>query len=337
MKVVITGGTGLIGRTLCKHLAGEDHDVTILSRNTDQAHGLPAGVQVMQWDGRTSRGWEEPAEGADAIINLAGENLSAGRWTEACKREILESRLNAGRAVVEAVSRATVKPRVLVQASAVGYYGPRGEEEVTEQADPGSDFLARVCTQWEASTEPVEALGVRRVIARTGVVLSMEDGALPRMALPFRFFAGGPVGSGGQWFPWIHVEDEARAILWLIEQGMSGPYNLTAPDVATNAEFSRALGQAMGRPSAMPVPALALKALFGEMSAVLLEGQRAVPQRLLAEGFQFRYPEVEAALHNLIGSGGERSSAPKWNGYQVPRPVEVGQEAATEKRDGHSG
>jgi uncharacterized protein (TIGR01777 family) len=294
-------------------------------------------VQVVRWDGRTSAGWEKLAEGADAIINLAGENLSTGRWTEARKREIVQSRVNAGRAVVEAVSRASIKPRVVVQASAVGFYGPRGDEEVTEQAGPGDDFLARVCRQWEASTEPVEALGVRRVIARTGVVLSMEGGALPRMALPFRFFAGGQVGSGRQWFPWIHIEDEARAILWLVEHGRAGAYNLTAPDVTTNRKFSRVLGQAMGRPSAIPVPALALKALFGEMSTVLLEGQRAVPARLLAEGFQFRFPEVEGALHNLVRPGDELTSGHKRGGLQVPGSLEVGRESAMEKVDVHRG
>jgi hypothetical protein len=299
MKVIITGGSGLIGQALCRKLAGDKHQVTILSRNPDEVRGLPSGIEVERWDGRSSDGWGHRVEGADAIINLAGSNLGEGRWTEARKREIMDSRLNAGRAVVEAVSKAANKPRALIQASAVGYYGEHDNEELTEQTGPGSDFPARVCVEWEASTEPVDAMGVRRTIIRTGVVLSKRGGALPRMELPFKLFAGGPIGSGKQPFPWIHIEDEARAILWLVERGGAGPYNLAAPQVLTNAEFSKALGRAMGRPSIMPVPAFALKTLYGEMSIILLEGQRATPQRLLSEGFDFRYPEAEAALHDL--------------------------------------
>lgn len=300
MKAVITGGSGLIGQALCRKLAGDKHQVTILSRNPDKVRGLPTGIQVEKWDGRSSNGWGHLVEGADAIINLAGTNLGEGRWTEARKREIMDSRLNAGRAVVEAVSKATSKPRALIQASAVGYYGGHGNEELTEQTGPGNDFPARICVEWEVSTEPVDAMGVRRTIIRTGVVLSKRGGALPRMELPFKLFAGGPIGSGKQPFPWIHIEDEARAILWLVEHGGTGPYNLAAPHVLTNAEFSKALGRAMGRPSVMPVPAFALKALYGEMSIILLEGQRATPQRLLSEGFDFRYPEAEAALRDLF-------------------------------------
>jgi uncharacterized protein (TIGR01777 family) len=300
MKVVIPGGSGLIGQALCRKLAGDKHQVAILSRNPDKVRGLPAGIEVVKWDGRTSNGWGQLVEGADAIINLAGTNLGEGRWTEERKREILESRLNAGQAVVEAVSKAASKPRALIQASAVGYYGERDNEELTEQTGPGDDFPAHVCIQWEASTEPVDAMGVRRTIIRTGVVLSRRAGALPRMALPFKLFAGGPIGGGKQPFPWIHIEDEARAILWLVEHGGAGPYNLAAPHVLTNAEFSKVLGRAMGRPSIMPVPAFALKALYGEMSMIVLEGQRATPHRLLSEGFDFRYPEAEAALRDLF-------------------------------------
>ncbi len=300
MKVVITGGSGLIGQALSRQLAGGGHQVAILSRDPGRAQSLPSGAQAVAWDGRSSRGWEQAADGADAIINLAGANLAEGRWTETRKREIIESRVNAGRAVVEAVSKAERKPRVVIQASAVGYYGPHGSEEVTEQTSPGDDFPARVCLQWEASTESLEAMGVRRPVIRTGVVLSRDGGALPRMAMPFKLFAGGPIGGGKQPFPWIHIEDEVRAILWLVEQGGSGPYNLSGPHPLSNAEFSKALGKAMRRPSIMPVPAFALKTLFGEMSTVVLEGQRAVPHRLLAEGFQFRYPDAEAALRDLF-------------------------------------
>jgi hypothetical protein len=193
------------------------------------------------------------------------------------------------------------KPAVIVQASGIGYYGPRGDEEVGEEAPPGSDFLGKLAVEWEASTAPVEALGVRQVVIRTGVVLSLEGGALPRLAAPFRFFLGGPLGSGRQWTPWIHIVDEVRAIRFLLEhEGARGPFNLSAPRPVTNRELARALGRAMRRPAWLPVPALALKLALGEMSAVLLTGQRAVPKRLLEEGFAFRFPDVEGALQNLF-------------------------------------
>lgn len=302
MRVIIAGGTGLIGRALAADLVQDGHHVIVLSRTPERYTGrLPAGVQVERWDARSAEGWAHLADGADAIVNLAGENIAAGRWTPERKRRIRESRLNAGRAVVEAVQAASNRPRVVVQASAVGYYGPCGDEEVTENHPPGSDFLARVCVEWEASTAPVEELGVRRPILRTGIVLSTEGGALPRMLPPFKLGLGGRLGSGRQWFPWIHIRDEVRAIRFLVErEDASGPYNLTAPNPVTNAELTRALGRVLGRPALLPVPALALKVLFGEMATVLLDGQRAVPRRLLEAGFSFEFTDVEAALRDLL-------------------------------------
>ncbi len=302
MRVIIAGGTGLIGRALAADLVQDGHHVIVLSRTPERYTGhLPAGVQVERWDARRAEGWAHLADGADAIVNLAGENIAAGRWTPERKRRIRESRLNAGRAVVEAVQAASNRPRVVVQASAVGYYGPCGDEEVTENHPPGSDFLARVCVEWEASTAPVEELGVRRPILRTGIVLSTEGGALPRMLPPFKLGLGGRLGSGRQWFPWIHIRDEVRAIRFLVErEDASGPYNLTAPNPVTNAELTRALGRVLGRPALLPVPALALKVLFGEMATVLLDGQRAVPRRLLEAGFSFEFTDVEAALRDLL-------------------------------------
>ncbi len=302
MRVIIAGGTGLIGRALAADLVQDGHHVIVLSRTPERYTGrLPAGVQVERWDARSAEGWAHLADGADAIVNLAGENIAAGRWTPERKRRIRESRLNAGRAVVEAVQAASNRPRVVVQASAVGYYGPCGDEEVTENHPPGSDFLARVCVEWEASTAPVEELGVRRPILRTGIVLSTEGGALPRMLPPFKLGLGGRLGSGRQWFPWIHIRDEVRAIRFLVErEDASGPYNLTAPNPVTNAELTRALGRVLGRPALLPVPALALKVLFGEMATVLLDGQRAVPRRLIEAGFTFEFAEVEAALRDLL-------------------------------------
>jgi uncharacterized protein (TIGR01777 family) len=189
---------------------------------------------------------------------------------------------------------------VVVQSSAVGYYGPHGDEEVTENSPSGDDFLAEVCRDWEAATAAVEGLGLRRVIIRTGIVLAREGGALPPMARPFRFFVGGPVGDGRQWLPWIHRADEAGAIRYLIESSeAAGPFNLSAPNPLTSRDFAHALGRALGRPSALPAPAFALKALFGEMSTVLLDGQRVLPRRLTALGYPFRFPTVDAALADL--------------------------------------
>jgi uncharacterized protein (TIGR01777 family) len=302
MRIIITGGSGLIGRALAASLAADGHEAILLSRTPERATGLPVGVRAAGWDGRTAAGWGYLADGAEAIVNLAGESIAAGRWTPERKRRIRDSRLDAGRAVVEAVRAATDRPRVVIQASAVGYYGPRGDEEITEQTPPGDNFLAQaVVVEWEASTAPVEALGVRRAVIRTGVVLSEAGGALPRLLLPFKFFAGGPLGSGRQWFPWIHIADEVGAIRFLIDsQAASGPFNLSAPNPLTNAEFSRILRHVLGRPTFVPTPAPALRLLFGEMATVLLDGQRALPRRLLDLGFIFRFQEAEAALRDLL-------------------------------------
>lgn len=303
MHVLITGGTGLIGRAVAVELVGAGHRVTVLSRRPGDAsgRGLPAGVQVARWDGRSAEGWVELADGADAIVNLAGASIGAGRWSAAQKEVIRRSRLEAGQAVTAAVRQAARKPRVVVQASGVGYYGPRGDEVVSEATPAGDDFLARVAVEWERSTAEVAELGVRHVIIRTGLVLSTEGGSLPRLLLPFRLFAGGPMGSGRQWYPWIHIADEAAAIRFLIEtESAQGPFNLTAPQPATSREFAAVLGRVMRRPAFFPAPAFALRAMLGEMADLVLTGQRAVPERLLALGFAFRYPTLEAALRDLL-------------------------------------
>ncbi len=301
MKVLITGGTGLIGRNLCKALLNRGDQVVVLSRNPEGAKGMPPGVELRRWDGRTASGWGEIVEEADAIVNLAGENIASGRWTAGKKRRIRQSRLDTGKAVTEAIEAAAHKPRVLVQASAVGYYGPHGDEIVTEEDPPGEDFLARLAVEWERSTARVEALGVRRAIIRTGIVLAPEGGALPRMMLPFKFFAGGVLGDGRQWMPWIHISDEVGAILFLLDGDASGPFNLSAPEPVTNETFTRTIGHVMGRPTFMRVPSFVLKTLLGEMSGVLLEGQRAIPRRLLEEGYRFEFEHLTPALQDLIG------------------------------------
>jgi uncharacterized protein (TIGR01777 family) len=308
MRVVITGGTGLIGRALSTNLAADGHEVIVLSRSPERATHLPDGVRAERWDARTANGWGHLADGADAIVNLAGASLAGEgffptRWTEERLRVIRESRIHAGRAVVEAMEQAEHKPRVVVQSSTVGYYGFHGDEDLTEEAEPGDDWGGHFTAEiWEPSTAPVEQMGVRRVVVRSGVVFSIEDGALPRLLLPFRLFAGGPMGSGDQWYSWIHLKDEVRALRFLIEtEEAGGAYNLTAPSPVKNGELAKLIGRLMGRPSWIPVPGFAMRLAFGEVADVVLKGQRAVPQRLLDLGFEFRFPTAEAALEDLLG------------------------------------
>lgn len=301
MRIIITGGTGLIGRALAASLVADQHEVIVLTRNAHRRTKLPAAVQLVEWDASSSSGWAQHADGADAVVNLAGEGIADARWSEARKQRIYASRINAGKAVMEAVTAATVKPKVLVQASGVDYYSPRSDEIVTEAASPGTSFLAQVCFDWEASTAAAARLGIRRPVIRSGLVLSKEGGAWPRIVLPFKLFAGGPLGDGKQVWPWIHIEDEIRAIRLLIDHpDADGPYNLCAPEPLSNKEFARVLGQVMGRPALIPTPGLALKAVFGEMADMLLKGRRVLPERLQQMGFTFTYPTAAAAFQALL-------------------------------------
>ncbi len=303
-RVIITGGTGLIGRMLSAELARNGYEPILLSRNPAGAHHLPMGVQAVYWDGRTEQGWGKQADGATAIVNLAGESIGIPPipWTAGKKQRIRQSRIDAGCAVTEAVKQAVHKPRVVIQASAIGFYGLHGDEPVTEESRPGADFMSRVAVAWEASTDPIESMGVRRVIIRTGLPLTLAGGVLPYLMLPFRFFVGGPLGSGQQYLSWIHMADEIGAIRFLIEnESARGPFNLTAPNPVTNAEFARVLGRVMHRPAAIPAPAFAMKLAFGEMARLLLlGGQRVIPERLSQHGFKFKFIDVEAALRDLI-------------------------------------
>ena len=302
MRIIITGGTGLIGKALCPLLLADGHLVTVLSRTPDAARGMPRGVRIEEWDGKTPEGWSQLVNGADAIVNLAGAGIADSRWTAQRKQLLRESRIHAGLAIQKAIQQAVQKPKVLIQSSAVGYYGAHTDDElITEAAAPGKDFLAKVCFDWEMSTAPVSKMGVRRPVIRTGVVLSKDGGALPKMLLPFKFFAGGPIGSGKQWLPWIHISDQVRAIKFLLDHpSADGPFNLAAPNPVNNKQFGEILGAIMRRPAFMPTPGLAMKAVFGEMSTVLLDGQRAVPQRLEALGFAFTYPTLREALSDLL-------------------------------------
>jgi uncharacterized protein (TIGR01777 family) len=301
MRVIITGGSGLIGRALAQVLSQNGYEVVVLSRSPEAVQTrLPPGVRSVGWDGKSASGWGDLANGAKAIVNLAGANISGGLWTPTRKRLLLHSRTDAGMAVAQAIEAAASKPEVVVQSSAVGYYGPHGDETVTEDTPPGSDFLARLCLQWEASSASVEKTGVRRVVVRTGVVLSARGGALPLIALPYRLFVGGPIGSGKQWFPWISLTDEVAAIRFLIEDNSAaGVYNFSAPEPLINMEFGKVLGKVLRRPSYLPVPSIVFVLIFREMSTVLLDGQRQIPERLLKLGYKFQYPRAEQALMNI--------------------------------------
>ena len=307
-RVIITGGSGFVGRELASDLLVEGYEVVALSRNPDAVNGLPDGVQVAQWDAATGNGWSELADGALAIVNLASENLAGerflpSRWTDKRKARFRNSRLRAGQAVVEAVATAQVKPKVVIQSSGIGHYGPREDKVVTEDDPPGADFLARLTVDWENSTAAVAKLGIRHVTIRSGVVLSPDEGALKRLILPFKLFVGGPMGSGRQGFPWIHPSDEVAAIRFLLEnEGARGPFNLVAPEALSFGEFGVKLARVMGRPYWMPIPAFALRGALGEVASTVLEGQKAAPQKLLNMGFKFAFPTAEAALRDLLKS-----------------------------------
>jgi uncharacterized protein (TIGR01777 family) len=300
MNVVIAGGSGFIGRTLAEELLGAGSSVEILTRKPDAAR-LPAGARALRWDPSQPGDWTRRIQAADAIINLCGEGVADGRWSERRKKAILESRVDSTRALVSALAAAGPRPAVLVNASAVGYYGSSGGA-ADEKTARGDGFLAEVCQAWESEARRAEARGARVVLLRIGVVLGRDGGALKRMLLPFKLGLGGRLGSGEQAFPWIHVRDVAGLVGHaLAREGLSGPVNAVAPGAATNAEFTRALGSALGRPAVFPVPAFVLKAALGEMSGMLLEGRPVTPAAALASGYAFRFPRLDKALEDLVG------------------------------------
>lgn len=305
MKIVVAGGTGFIGRRLIGRLLLEGHELTALTRSSRAAvHLLPHGVHPVSWDGRTQGGWTQAVDGADVVVNLAGESIAGRRWSPEVKSRLLLSRLQATSALVLAIAGSLRKPYALVNASAVGFYGHVPDGDVTESGPPGSDFLADLCRRWEAEAVKAENVGTRVVILRLGIVLAADGGALQRMVMPFRFFLGGPLGTGRQWVPWVHVEDVISIMrVAVLSPGFSGPFNVTSPEPATMAEFCRALGAVIRRPSWLRVPEIALRLLLGEMSIVVLGGQRAVPARLREAGFQFAYPALTRALADVLGRG----------------------------------
>lgn len=320
MRIGVTGATGLIGGALIRELTGEltsgegaaEHQVVAFTRREKRPEGLPAGVETARWDplGGTESELDGALAGLDAVVHLAGEPVGA-KWTAERRRRIRESRVRGTATLTAALGRLPAepggRPKRLLAASAVGFYGARGDEELDEEAAPGRGFLSEVCLAWEKESGAAREHGVETAALRIGLVLAADGGALARMLPPFRFGLGGRLGGGRQWMPWIHVEDVARALRMLLEApagSLAPTYNLTAPKPATNAEFTKALGRALRRPTPFPAPGFAMRLLFGEMAdALLLSGQRAVPRRLLEAGFSFRHPDLDEALAALLGGG----------------------------------
>jgi len=299
MRILIAGGSGLIGTALTGSFLADGHQVWVLTRNPAQAH-LPEGATAVGWDGQTSLGWGEILSRMDAVVNLVGESLSSWPWTRKKKQRFWDSRVAAGTALTRAIQAASPRPKVLIQASAVNYYGPHGLEPVTEADKPGQDFLAGLCQAWEASTQPVEEMGVRRVVIRSAIVLAANAGILPIMLFPIRAFAGGPLGNGRQGLPWIHLADELAAIRFLLENPRaSGPFNLTVPEPLSSVEFMHTAARALRRPYWLPVPAFALRLLLGGLATLILDGMYLRPARLQELGFAFRFGSLADALGDL--------------------------------------
>lgn len=305
MKVAITGATGFVGSRLVERLQAEGHQVLVLTRNAERARRVfPANafpqVEIRAYQPLESGEWFQALQGCDGVVNLAGAPLAEGRWTTHRKQEILESRQGGTKQIVAAIAQAHPKPQVLVNASAIGYYGFSETAEFDETSGSGEGFLAEVCEAWEAEAQKVKAAGVRLVILRFGIVLGM-GGAIAKMVPPFRLFAGGPIGSGRQWFSWIHRDDAVNLILLaLTNPSIEGVLNATAPKPVKMSEFTAILGQVLHRPSWLPVPALALEVLLGDAAMVVLEGQQVLPKRTLATGFEYQYPSLKPALQEFL-------------------------------------
>ncbi|MCM3601965.1 TIGR01777 family oxidoreductase [Robertmurraya korlensis] len=298
MRIAITGGTGLVGKALTESLRADGHDLFILTRN--QVNGYQKGVTYVKWLSKES----DPAgeiEAVDVIINLAGESINGGRWSDERKAQIVNSRINATNEVVSIIKRLKNKPKLLINASGIGFYGTSTVDTFTEATEKaGNDFLAQTVDQWEAATLEARELGVRTVFARFGVILDKKDGALPRIALPYQLFAGGTVGSGDQWLSWIHIKDVVQGLQHVIDSSdLSGPVNFCAPEAVTMKNFGKTLGSVLNRPHWIPAPSFALRLVLGEMSMLVLEGQRVIPEKLLKSGYAFTFPTLQEALQNI--------------------------------------
>lgn len=294
MNILIAGGSGFIGTALANQLRQHNHEVFILTRHT------PRHSREIRWDGKTAQGWGDRVNEMDAVVNLTGFGLEHWPWTRRQKEKFASSRVQPGQALVSAIQKAAHRPRIFLQISGINRYGLRGEGFADESTPAADDFLAQLTVKWEAATQPVEELEVRRVVARTAVILARKGGLFPLMALPVRLFFGGKLGAGSQAVPWIHLADQVRAIEFLLENEESrGPYNLIAPSPTSNEEFMHAIARRLHRPFWFHVPKFLLKLALGEMSVLLTEGRYSRPRRLLEEGFQFQFPTIEQALENI--------------------------------------
>jgi len=302
MKVVIAGGTGFIGAALARQLALGRHQIIVLTRDLSRAKAQLGNIcECVQWDAEHSSDWEQVLNGSDAIVNLAGASVADARWTDARKRVLVDSRLHATKALASALTRTVSKASVLINASGIGFYGACDDRVLDERADRGKGFLADLSAVWEAEANSVQALGVRVVCLRIGLVLEKDGGALPRMALPFRLFAGGPVMPGTQWVSWIHRADLVGLIEWaMINPNVSGPMNIVAPNSVTMHEFCRTLGAVLNRPSWLPVPEFIVKVLLGELGSVMTTGQRVMPRVAQSGGYPFQYPQLKEALRMIF-------------------------------------
>lgn len=302
MNVVIAGGTGLIGTHIIKRLTAEGYSTVLLTRNPARVVGsLGEKVKAVAWDRKTAGDWTEHLEGADGVINLSGESIGGGRWTPRQKERIIASRVDAARAIVQGIGKTQKKLKVLVNASAVGYYGHVEDGDITEDHPAGNDFLADTCKRWELAASEAENYDVRVVLIRTGFVLAKDAPAFKKMLLPFKLFTGGPYGSGKQWFPWVHIDDVVAAYVFALQNSnLRGPVNVAAPDPQNIKQFTRLVGKVMRRPSWTPAPAFALRLALGEMADLLLKGQKVVPKKLLESGYAFRFQTAEGALRDVL-------------------------------------
>ncbi len=302
MKVVLAGGTGFIGSALVDAMLKRGDQVVLLTRDLPAAQRRWDGkVDARLWNGRDPGPWVLAVDGADAVVNLAGDSVAGGRWTPARKLVLIKSRVDTTRALVAAIAAANEPPLVFASASAVGFYGENPGRECPEETPRGADFLAALCGQWERDARDAEKSEVRVVSTRFGVVLGKGGGALSKMLTPFKLGVGGPLGSGRQPFPWVHLDDVVGAILFSLDDAaLTGPVNVAAPESVTNAQFTKALGRALHRPAFLPAPGFALKIALGEMSSMLLGGQNAPPKKLLARGYKFRHPSLDGALTDIL-------------------------------------
>jgi uncharacterized protein (TIGR01777 family) len=301
MKIIVTGASGLVGSALVPALITQGHQVTALVRRVSK-HKPQANVTEVEWEPATGQLDAARLVGHDAAVHLAGEPIAAGRWTAAKKQRIRASRVESTRLLADTLARLQTRPRVLVCASAIGYYGTRGAEVLTEASAPGNDFLSEVCREWEAAAEPARAAGIRTVHLRFGIVLSKEGGALAQMLTPFQLGIGGPIGNGRHYMSWLALDDAVGMIEHaLTDENLAGAVNAVAPQPVTNSEFAKTMGRVLGRPALLPMPAFALRFALGEMAdALLLSSARVAPERLQAAGYQFKYPQLEGALRHVL-------------------------------------